>query len=401
MKVKDMEISKLKPYANNPRKNEAAIVPVAESIKAFGFKVPIVIDKAGVIVAGHTRLEAAKRLGLDKVPCVVADDLTPEQVKAFRLADNKVSEFAVWDAEKLAEELADISTFDMKEFGFNAGGKEFFERKNKDGDTRQEGNEEYNEFLDKFETKKTTDDCYTPDNIYEVVADYVAEKYGVKKQGFIRPFYPGGDYKSFIYPKGCVVVDNPPFSIFAEIVKYYNSNGVKFFLFGPALTLCSGSGGGQFCAVCVGADVLYENGATVKTSFATNLEKTRIKSEPELYKRIDEENKKNLAAQHKNLPKYNYPMHVVTAAMVQRYSHYGVEFSVGLSESSFIRELDEQKESGKAIYGGGFLLSERAAAERAAAERAAAERAAATCWKLSEREQEIVRSLSMKGGAKP
>ena len=141
MKVKDMEISKLKPYANNPRKNEAAIVPVAESIKAFGFKVPIVIDKAGVIVAGHTRLEAAKRLGLDKVPCVVADDLTPEQVKAFRLADNKVSEFAVWDAEKLAEELADISTFDMKEFGFNAGGKEFFERKNKDGDTRQEGNE--------------------------------------------------------------------------------------------------------------------------------------------------------------------------------------------------------------------------------------------------------------------
>ena len=120
MKVKDMEISKLKPYANNPRKNEAAVTPVAESIKAFGFKVPVVIDKAGVIVAGHTRLEAAKRLGMDKVPCVVADDLTEEQVKAFRLADNKVSEFSVWDAEKLAEELADISTFDMKEFGFDA-----------------------------------------------------------------------------------------------------------------------------------------------------------------------------------------------------------------------------------------------------------------------------------------
>lgn len=121
MKIKDVEISKLKPYANNPRKNEAAVEPVAESIKAFGFKVPVVIDKAGVIVAGHTRLEAAKRLGLDKVPCVVADDLTPEQVKAFRLADNKVSEFAEWDAVKLADELADISDFDMQEFGFDFG----------------------------------------------------------------------------------------------------------------------------------------------------------------------------------------------------------------------------------------------------------------------------------------
>ena len=119
MKVKEMEIASIKPYANNPRKNEHAVGPVAESIKAFGFKVPVVVDKDGVIVAGHTRIEAAKLLGLDKVPCVVADDLTPEQVRAFRLADNKVSEFAEWDAVKLADELADISDFDMREFGFD------------------------------------------------------------------------------------------------------------------------------------------------------------------------------------------------------------------------------------------------------------------------------------------
>ena len=119
MKVKEMEIAKLIPYANNPRKNENAVGPVAESIKAFGFKVPVVVDKDGVIVAGHTRIEAAKRLGMDKVPCVVADDLTPEQVRAFRLADNKVSEFAEWDAVKLADELAELSDVDMQDFGFD------------------------------------------------------------------------------------------------------------------------------------------------------------------------------------------------------------------------------------------------------------------------------------------
>ena len=119
MKVKEISVAQIKPYPHNPRKNEAAVEPVAASIKAFGFKVPIVLDKDGVIVAGHTRLEAAKRLGLDKVPCVVADDLTPEQVKTFRLADNKTAEMASWDVEMLADELADISEFDMREFGFD------------------------------------------------------------------------------------------------------------------------------------------------------------------------------------------------------------------------------------------------------------------------------------------
>ena len=124
MKVKEISVAQIKPYPHNPRKNEAAVEPVANSIKAFGFRVPIVLDKNGVIVAGHTRLEAAKRLGLEKVPCVVADDLTPEQVKAFRLADNKTAEMALWDVEMLADELADISDFDMQEFGFDNIGEE-------------------------------------------------------------------------------------------------------------------------------------------------------------------------------------------------------------------------------------------------------------------------------------
>lgn len=108
-KVKD-----LKPYEKNPRKNEKAVEYVANSIKEFGFKVPIVIDKKNnVIVAGHTRLLAAKELKLEEVPCIVADDLTDEQVKAFRLADNKVSVFSEWDfslLDKEIEELQDVLT---------------------------------------------------------------------------------------------------------------------------------------------------------------------------------------------------------------------------------------------------------------------------------------------------
>lgn len=106
------------PYANNPRNNEKAVSKVAESIKEFGFKVPVVIDANDVIVCGHTRVKAAKLLDMDTVPCVVADDLTDEQVRAFRLADNKVSELAEWDFDKLDDEMSMLEEFNMEDFGF-------------------------------------------------------------------------------------------------------------------------------------------------------------------------------------------------------------------------------------------------------------------------------------------
>lgn len=107
-------------YENNPRNNDGAVDAVAESIKQFGFKVPIVIDRDNVIVAGHTRLKAARKIGLEKVPCIVADDLTPEQIKAYRLADNKTAELADWDFSALEIELAELeSDFDMSAFGFD------------------------------------------------------------------------------------------------------------------------------------------------------------------------------------------------------------------------------------------------------------------------------------------
>ena len=117
MQVIEKELSWLKPYANNPRDNESAVEPVAKSIKEFGFKVPIVATSDGEIINGHTRFKASKLLGLEKVPVIIADDLTDEQIKAFRLADNKVSEFSKWDEDKLHDELKQLE-MDMTEFGF-------------------------------------------------------------------------------------------------------------------------------------------------------------------------------------------------------------------------------------------------------------------------------------------
>ena len=108
MKIQDIPISALKPYENNPRLNDKAVDAVAKSIETFGFKAALIIDKENVIVCGHTRLKAAKKLGLTEVPCVIADDLTPEQVKAFRLADNKVAELAQWDIAALAAEIDEL-----------------------------------------------------------------------------------------------------------------------------------------------------------------------------------------------------------------------------------------------------------------------------------------------------
>ncbi|MDY6148941.1 MAG: ParB N-terminal domain-containing protein [Porphyromonas sp.] len=119
MKIIEMSIEDVIPYKNNPRRNDDAVKPVMESLKEFGWKQPIVIDKDNVIVCGHTRLRAAKRLKMKTVPCVMADDLTPEQIKAFRLADNKTAEFASWDIDMLNSELLDINGIDMGGFGFD------------------------------------------------------------------------------------------------------------------------------------------------------------------------------------------------------------------------------------------------------------------------------------------
>lgn len=123
MDVINKQIDDIKPYENNPRKNDAAVQYVANSIREFGFKQPIVVDRNGVIVAGHTRYKAAIELGLEEVPCIMADDLTDEQVKAYRLADNKVAEASEWDFDLLEKEMDGIYDIDLEQFGFNEEGE--------------------------------------------------------------------------------------------------------------------------------------------------------------------------------------------------------------------------------------------------------------------------------------
>lgn len=118
MKVVQISTDALIPYDNNPRNNTEAVEYVANSIKEFGFKVPIVVDSNNIVICGHTRLLAAKQLNMKEVPCIIADDLTDEQIKAFRLADNKVGEIATWNDGLLEMELGDIADIDMSDFGF-------------------------------------------------------------------------------------------------------------------------------------------------------------------------------------------------------------------------------------------------------------------------------------------
>lgn len=119
MKIVEKSIDEIYPYENNPRFNERAVEPLAKSIVRFGFKQPIVIDKNNVIVCGHTRLKAAQKIGLKTVPCVIADDLTESQIKAYRLVDNKINELSTWNMELLSIELEDINNDEnMLDFGF-------------------------------------------------------------------------------------------------------------------------------------------------------------------------------------------------------------------------------------------------------------------------------------------
>lgn len=115
MEIVYKKIKQIKPYQNNPRFNDDAVKYVAKSIKDFGFKVPIILDKNNVIVAGHTRYKASIELGLEEVPCIVADDLNEEQIKAFRIIDNKVGDFSLWDYEKLKQEIDEIKEFDSND----------------------------------------------------------------------------------------------------------------------------------------------------------------------------------------------------------------------------------------------------------------------------------------------
>jgi hypothetical protein len=397
--IKQVNIGRLIPYINNAKQHsEDQVTRIASSIREFGFLNPVLIDHDYNIIAGHGRVMAAQKLDMTEVPCVFVEGLSDAQRKAYILADNRLGEMADWDMDLVTSELELLQemdfSIDITGFELKGTADDWFKNRERDDDSKEEDNDEYNEFIEKFEIKKTTDDCYTPDGVYDAVADWVTEKYGYKREQMIRPFYPGGDYQNEKYPEGCCVVDNPPFSILSEIRAWYKERGIKYFLFAPMASCIGGGKKVHDCAVTIGATVIYENKAVVPTSFVTNLEPDYlIITEPRLRAAVQEAADK-YAERFKNpMPKYSYPSCVLTAAMGAYMSKYGQEFKLKKESAYLIRELDMQKEQGKAIYGGGYLLSEKAAAEKAAAEKAAAEKAAATVWLLSDREKEIQSEL--------
>jgi hypothetical protein len=253
----------------------------------------------------------------------------------------------------------------------------------------------------------------------EVVNAYVERRWGIDRSRFVRPFYPGGDYENFDYADDAVVVDNPPFSILSKIRRFYLARGIPFFLFCPSLT-AFGSYDERCCVLLCDADIVYENGANVRTGFVTSLPSPNVaESEPDLGDAINAVCDELRHRGKNELPKYEYPLEVVTAARMQWYAAHHTRYAVPKGECCKIGALDAQKAVGKTIFGSGLLLSERAAAERAAAERAAAERAAAERaaaeraaaeraaaeraaaeraaahrWKLSDRERQMQRLLS-------
>lgn len=392
LKIEYIDLSKLKPYKNNARKHKKEDIEyIKNSIKQFGFLDPIGIwGKGNIIVEGHGRFFAVKELGYKKVPCIRLDELSDEERRAYTLTHNKTAEMSSWDLRLVDLELKDLN-IDMLDFGFTEMDEVDFENLEK---RTGEEDDEYREFEEKFKPKKTTDDCFTPKEIYDAVKGWVIEEYKIsEKREIIRPFYPGGDYEHYPYPENCVVIDNPPFSILAKIIAFYEDNKINYFLFAPHLTLFSNN---RKCQYIVNHDnITYQNGASVSTSYITNMDEFKIRTAPELKRRIREAQKK----ENKTLPKYDYPDNIITAARLGKIANAEVDFKVKENQCFFVRQLDSQKETSTSIYGAGFLVSDKIAKEKLQADEKVKERknknnAIPEQWELSEREKEIIEQLN-------
>ena len=234
------------------------------------------------------------------------------------------------------------------------------------------------DFLDQFELVPLF-------QLGQLVADLTGGKAALRTQAktverdILFCLMDAGDYKAFPYPNGAVVIDNPPFSILASICTFYLEHGIPFFLFTPSLTCFGGRKVfKQMNHIIVDCQITYENGARVKTSFVTSYSGGIVaQTSPDLAKAINRENDRLIKANTKELPKYDYPMNVITAAMMQRYARYGVDLKIRADDCIQVGSLDAQKQVGKGIFGSGLLLCERAVVR----------------WELSDREKAIIQQL--------
>ena len=241
---------------------------------------------------------------------------------------------------------------------------------------------DYEGFVEKFKPKKTTDDCYTPPQIYNAIVDYVKMRVpDITESEILRPFYPGGDFEAVDYQPNHVVIDNPPFSIMSKIVKFYIKNKVRFFLFAPHLTLFTVPE--KATKIVVGTSITYENGAKVATSFVTNMYgEGAIICDGELFKIIDAFNTPKAVQR-----KIKHPENVVSAALLSDIPKSGASVTFAADQIAKIAKYG----TGYQIFGGGYLLSSKCTEAKAKA-KAKAE-AKAEEIPLSVKDLEIIKIL--------
>ena len=259
--------------------------------------------------------------------------------------------------------------------------------------TREEKFNDYAGFVEKFKPKKTTDDCYTPPAVYEAVKAWACQKYSIDPARTVRPFWPGGDYEHFDYPDGAVVLDNPPFSCLAKIVRFYQARQIHYFLFAPGLTALGLTRHG---AGIVYADsrITYHNGAVVNTAFATSYGPNVVEIAPDLGKAVKDAQRRGRTIKQ---TVYQYPPNLLTTQGVLALARHGVPYALPRQEAVFVRTLDEMKAEGKEAFGGALLISDAAASRKAVAEQAVPHPDTPTrVWSLSEREMKIVEELNRK-----
>lgn len=260
--------------------------------------------------------------------------------------------------------------------------------------------DDYAGFVEKFKPKLTTDDCYTPAEVYAAILEWINENYDLSGKNICRPFFPGGDYESEIYKDNDVVIDNPPFSLLATIVDFYDKKGVKFFLFAPELTALVRNP--NVCNIYMGQGITYHNGAKVATSFISNLwDDLGIWLAPELGEMIKKTQEQT--STKPKYPKYVYPDNVVTSANLGTLASRGVEAKIRRCEiGRRVSGLASQKLVGKAAFGGCKLISDYAAAKLKTAEQEALKRKTmetsqnddVTVWELSDGELMCIEQLN-------
>lgn len=222
---------------------------------------------------------------------------------------------------------------------------------------------DYESFIAKFnDNPKTTDDCYTPKDVYEAVVQYVGTIVDLTNKKILRPFYPGGDYEHSDYPEDGIVIDNPPFSIFKRCCAFYTTHNIPFFLFGPGLTITRCC---KYCtAVIVDNSIMFENGANVKCNFASNLYGDIVITTAPLLNDLISKCKSQKKGS--NLPKFKYPYEFLSISEMQRICKNNILFSVNRKECEIVNHLDNYP-SLSGLFGSQFILSSEKAHEKTAA----------------------------------